>query len=78
MTLITLDEIEITTKEALIKHGASEGIAALVAHAVRTAEGNGNRICGLYYVESYCRQLASGRDDGVVTPTINVDRPGTV
>ena len=78
MTLITLDEIEITTKEALIKHGASEGIAALVAHAVRTAEGNGNRICGLYYVESYCLQLASGRVDGVVKPTINVDRPGTV
>ena len=66
MTLISLDEIEETTRKALIKHGASEKIAPLVAHAVRVAEGNGNRICGLYYVESYCLQLASGRVDGVV------------
>ncbi len=78
MTLITLDEIEKITREALVQHGASEKIASLVAHAVKVAEGNGNRICGLYYVESYCLQLASGRVDGVVEPTIHVDRPGTV
>ncbi|HJM36133.1 MAG TPA: Ldh family oxidoreductase, partial [Acidimicrobiales bacterium] len=78
MTLISLDEIEETTRKALIKHGASEKIAPLVAHAVRVAEGNGNRICGLYYVESYCLQLTSGRVDGVIEPTIHVDRPGTV
>ena len=78
MTLISLDEIEETTRKALVKHGASEKIASLVAHAVRVAEGNGNRICGLYYVESYCLQLTSGRVDGVIEPTIHVDRPGTV
>ena len=78
MTLISLDEIEETTRKALVKHGASEKIAPLVAHAVRVAEGNGNRICGLYYVESYCLQLTSGRVDGVIEPTIHVDRPGTV
>ena len=78
MTLISLDEIEETTRKALATHGASEKIASLVAHAVKVAEENGNRICGLYYVESYCLQLASGRVDGVVEPTIHVDRPGTV
>jgi len=78
MTLISLDEIEETTRKALVKHGASEKIAPLVANAVRVAEGNGNRICGLYYVESYCLQLTSGRVDGVIEPTIHVDRPGTV
>ena len=29
-------------------------------------------------MESYCLQLASGRVDGVVEPTIHVDRPGAV
>jgi len=78
MTLISLNEIEETTRKSLIKHGASEKIASLVARAVRVAEGKGNRICGLYYVESYCLQLTSGRVDGVIEPTIHVDRPGTV
>ena len=36
--LIPVDEIEKTTKKALIRHGASPEIAALVAHAVRTAD----------------------------------------
>jgi (2R)-3-sulfolactate dehydrogenase (NADP+) len=54
------------------------GIESAVFTTWRVAEGNGNRICGLYYVESYCLQLTSGRVDGVIEPTIHVDRPGTV
>ena len=42
------------------------------------AEGNHNRICGLYYLESYCLQLESGRIDGHAEPVVNVDRPGAV
>ena len=76
--LIPVDEIEKTTKKALIRHGAYPEIAALVAHAVRTAEEKGNKICGLYYVESYCLQLKTGRVDGVVKPIINNNKPGTV
>ena len=76
--LIPVEEIEKTTKKALIRHGASPEIAALVAHAVRTAEEKGNKICGLYYVESYCLQLKTGRVDGVVKPIINNNKPGTV
>ena len=50
MPQISLDDIESTTLNALVRHGASEEVAAQVAHAVRTAECRGNKICGLYYV----------------------------
>ena len=76
--LISLDEIETTTKKALERHGASVEIASLVARAVRTAEERGNKICGLYYVESYCLQLKTGRVDGVVEPIVTNNKPGTV
>jgi (2R)-3-sulfolactate dehydrogenase (NADP+) len=39
-----------------------------VARAVARAEETGNVICGLYYLESYCVQLLSGRVDGTVEP----------
>ena len=73
-SLITLDEIEATTEKALTVHGASLEVASLVAHAVRTAEERGNKICGLYYVESYCLQLETGRVDGVVEPIITNEK----
>lgn len=75
---VLLDEVEAVTKRALQIHGASEVIAGRVAHAVRVAEANGNRICGLYYLESYCQQLQSGRVDGQVEPVVSHDRPGAV
>lgn len=78
MPKVPLDEIERVTARALIRHGAREDAAVLVARAVRTAETNGNRICGLYYVESYCRQLTTGRIDGMVEPAVIIDRPGAV
>ena len=54
MTEITvnLDEIEIKTAKALVNYGAKEWIADEVAKAVRVAEAEGNKICGLYYLES--------------------------
>lgn len=78
MAHISLDDIEMTTRRALIGHGAAEGPAAEVARAVRKAEATGNRICGLYYVESYCAQLKSGRVSGTVTPNVSAPRPGSV
>lgn len=78
MAAVTLDLIESTTHAALIRHGCRDDIAADVARAVRVAEHNGNRICGLYYVESYCRQLESGRLPGDVDPVVHHDRPGSV
>ncbi len=72
MTEITvnLDEVEIKTASALIKHGTKKWIADEVAKAVRVAEAEGNKICGLYYLESYCNQLKSGRVDGKADPEV--------
>lgn len=73
-----LDEIEALTKKALLANGAAPFVAAEVARAVRHAEGYGNKICGLYYVESYCLQLRTGRVKGDVIPVISVPRPACV
>lgn len=78
MPKISLDEIFATTKTALENHGAEPWIAEEVARAVRKAEAVGNRICGLYYLESYCQQLKSGRVKGNVEPEVSKPRAGTV
>ena len=78
MPHISLDEIESLTKTALERHGAQPWIAASVADAVRKAEAVGNKICGLYYLESYCTQLTSGRVKGDAEPQVTRPRPGTV
>lgn len=78
MPNITLDEIESATKTALERHGAYSWVAEEVAKAVRKAEAVGNRICGLYYLESYCQQLQTGRVDGKAEPVITCPRPATV
>ena len=76
--VVLLDDIETITQRVLQAHGTAEIVAAQVAHAVRVAEANGNRICGLYYVESYCQQLRSGRVDGHAEPVVTHDKAGVV
>jgi len=78
MPEISLEQIESVTHAALVRHGCRADIAADVARAVRVAEAKGNRICGLYYVESYCLQLDSGRLPTAVDPIVHHDRPGAV
>jgi len=78
MIQVTLDEIEETTRIALESHGAVPWIANEVAKAVRKAEAVGNRICGLYYLESYCKQLATGRVNGDIEPVVSRPRPAAV
>jgi len=78
MPLLSLDDIENTTFQALSAHGAEVWIAHAVADAVRKAEAVGNRICGLYYLESYCQQLSLGRVDGRIEPVVTRVRPGVV
>jgi (2R)-3-sulfolactate dehydrogenase (NADP+) len=75
---ITVQEIETTTKAALVAHGAADEQAGHVARAVARAEALGNVICGLYYVESYCSQLASGRVSGTVDPVVTKPRGAAV
>jgi len=75
---VSLEEIESTTAQALIKHGALPWIAQSVARAVREAEATGNLICGLYYLESYCLQLKSGRVKGDVEPMVSRPKSASV
>ena len=49
---VTQAELHGVAKAALVAHGAADWIAASVADAVTEAEATGNRICGLYYLES--------------------------
>jgi len=78
MADISLDRIEAAARRALIRHGAADWIAGHVADAIRVAEAQGNRICGLYYLESYCRQLRTGRVRGDVDPVVSRPRPGII
>ncbi len=75
---IAVAEIERVTTKALLAHGAGADQAAAVGRAVARAEEVGNIICGLYYVESYCTQLTSGRVNGTVEPQVSIPRPGAV
>ncbi|WP_347310461.1 Ldh family oxidoreductase [Defluviimonas sp. SAOS-178_SWC] len=78
MPRISIVEIEDRSRAALMQHGAAEWVAAEVARAIGRAEATGNVICGLYYLESYCQQLRSGRVKGDVEPVVSRPRPGTV
>ena len=78
MPQVSLSEIEVATKSALERHGALPWIAAEVAKAICKAEAVGNRICGLYYIESYCQQLLSGRVKGDAEPVVERPRPAAV
>ncbi|WP_171052684.1 Ldh family oxidoreductase [Ruegeria sediminis] len=75
---ISVADIERASRAALIAHGAGDWQATEVARAVARAEEVGNVICGLYYLESYCRQLVSGRVNGTVEPEVTASRPGAV
>lgn len=78
MTTVPVSEIEQTTHAALVAHGADHDVAGAVASAVAASESVGNKICGLYYVESYCTQLESGRVNGSAQPEVTQPRPGAV
>ncbi len=75
---IAVEQIEATSKAALLAHGAADMQASHVARAVARAEALGNVICGLYYLESYCTQLASGRVSGTVDPVVTKPRGAAV
>ncbi len=77
-TTVRLDDIEAKTTQALVAHGADRWIAESVARAVRKAEATGNLICGLYYLESYCVQLRSGRVNGRIEPLVSQPKTAAV
>lgn len=75
---VFVTEIENVARAALVAHGAGTWQAGEVARAVARAEAFGNVICGLYYLESYCLQLRSGRVDGQVDPIVTRPKAGQV
>jgi (2R)-3-sulfolactate dehydrogenase (NADP+) len=75
---VSIKDIERASAAAMIAHGAGVWQAGEVAKAVARAEETGNIICGLYYLESYCTQLASGRVNGTVEPVVTTPRAGAV
>ena len=78
MPNVTIAKIKAASHAALSRHGAEDWIADAVAQAVARAESLGNVICGLYYLESYCSQLTSGRVSGTVEPVISRPKSGAV
>ncbi len=78
MPQIAISDIEILSDTALRAHGATAAIAAEMARAIAWAEARGNRICGLYYLESYCQQLVTGRVSGRAAPQVSRPRPGEI
>ena len=78
MPKISIKEIHDIAKTALMQHGALDWISEEVADAVAASESLGNRICGLYYLESYCEQLLSGRVSGQASPDVQFIRSGSV
>ncbi len=78
MAIVTVPNIREAARAALETYGAAPWIAGHVADATAHSEAHGNVICGLYYLESYCLQLASGRVSGSVEPLISKPKPGAV
>jgi (2R)-3-sulfolactate dehydrogenase (NADP+) len=78
MPTVLISDIRRLCDAALVAHGADVSIAAEMARAIAWAEARGNRICGLYYLESYCLQLRSGRVDGQAVPKISQPRASEI
>jgi len=53
-------------------------LAIFKANAIQKAEQTGNLICGLYYLESYCKQLQTGRVSGNVEPEVSKPKLASV
>jgi len=78
MAMLAVNTIEALSAEALRAHGADATVADEMARAIAWAEARHNRICGLYYLESYCLQLRSGRVNGSAVPKVSQPRASEV
>ena len=75
---ITIKEIFYVFQAALTRHGTKEEIADHVADAVAKSESLGNRLYRLYYLESYCQQLVTGRVNGAVEPEVSTPKEAAI
>ena len=66
---LSLDEIFLLAKNALLKHGANEETANAVANTVTKAERDGALSHGIFRIPGYIKALQSGKVDGAATPS---------
>lgn len=78
MPKVATADIHLLSERALARYGAALPVAAEMARAITWAEARDNRICGLYYLESYCLQLRSGRVDGAAQVRVTQPRASEV
>ncbi|SEE38668.1 (2R)-3-sulfolactate dehydrogenase (NADP+) [Rhizobiales bacterium GAS188] len=78
MPVLTLEQIESLSLEALGRAGAGDLAARSVARSVRRAEADGLRPIGLGFLPTYLVHLASGKVDGGAVPLVARPRPATV
>jgi (2R)-3-sulfolactate dehydrogenase (NADP+) len=78
MPNVSLDAIETTAHQALVRCGAAEAVAASVAKSVRRAEADGIGPVGLGYLPTYLAHLKSGKVDGQARPIVALPRPAVV
>ncbi len=70
MTMLSLDDIETLTRDALLRCGANEVQAEPTAESIRDAEAEGIRNVGLGYLPTYCSHLLCGKVDGSAVPSV--------
>ncbi|ATX67739.1 (2R)-3-sulfolactate dehydrogenase (NADP+) [Roseinatronobacter bogoriensis subsp. barguzinensis] len=77
MTL-SLDQVEVLARQALVRAGATVEQAASVARSTRLAERDGIRSHGLMYVPIYAEHLRCGKVLGTASPVVSRPRPAAV
>ncbi|MBU2980712.1 Ldh family oxidoreductase [Lentibacter algarum] len=76
--ILTMDDVERVSQQALIACGAAPEQAAAVARSIRAAEGEGTRGIGLGYLPYYCQHLKVGKILGDAVPRVSHPAPGMV
>lgn len=76
--ILTLEEIEDIAFRALVKAGASEENARLLAVATAQTEADGIASHGLAYIPIYCEHVQCGKVDGKAQPVASFPAPGVI
>lgn len=76
--IMTLEEIEDIAFRALVKAGASEENARLMAVATAQTEADGIASHGLAYIPTYCEHVQCGKVDGKAQPVASFPAPGVI
>lgn len=76
--ILTLQEVDDLSRDALVGCGVDTGNAASVARSIREAEAEGIRNVGLAYLPHYCEHALCGKVDGQVRPELRQTAPAAL